>query len=132
MQFAVNGTLMRGCSLNATLLVAGATFTCDARTAPLYRLWSVGDLYPAMLRANEGGAAIDLELWEVSAMGIVQVLECEPPGLTVGKVRLENDRDVLGVVGEYWVTMGQREITQYGGWRPYLRAIQGTGLGTSP
>jgi len=50
---AVNGTLMRGLELNANLTAAGAHFVREAATAPEYRLWSIGDRHPAMLRARQ-------------------------------------------------------------------------------
>ena len=56
-QLAVNGTLMRGFALNQNLLAVGATFVHEAVTAPVYRLWSIYDQYPAMLRVAAGGAA---------------------------------------------------------------------------
>ena len=64
-QLAVNGTLMRGFALNRNLLAVGATFVHEAVTAPIYRLWSIDDQYPAMRRVTAGGAAIALEVWAV-------------------------------------------------------------------
>jgi gamma-glutamylcyclotransferase (GGCT)/AIG2-like uncharacterized protein YtfP len=53
---AVNGTLMRGLALNANLQAVGATFIRQTTTAPVYRLWSIDDQYPAMMRvAARGG-----------------------------------------------------------------------------
>jgi len=46
----------------------------------------------------------------------------EPPGLCIGKVRLEDGSIVLGVLGEPALVEGHREITSYGGWRGYLAA----------
>ena len=59
---AVNGTLMRGLELNGNLTVAGAHFVREAATAPEYRLWSIGDRHPAMLRVRQDGAVIALEV----------------------------------------------------------------------
>ena len=59
---AVNGTLMRGLELNGNLTAAGAHFVREAATAPEYRLWSIGDRHPAMLRVRQGGAMIALEV----------------------------------------------------------------------
>ena len=56
MLFCINGTLMRGLELNHNMLDAGAVFVCETRTAPVYRLWSIDDRYPGMIRAREGGA----------------------------------------------------------------------------
>lgn len=117
---AVNGTLMRGLELNGNLIAAGATFVREARTAPLYRLWSIDDRHPAMVRASAGGAAIAVEVWSVPAGGVAAIVMQEPPGLTIGKVRLADGEDVLGVLGEPALCEGQREITAYGGWRAYL------------
>ena len=47
---AVNGTLMRGLALNPNLVAAGATFVRETTTAATYRLWSIDDRHPAMMR----------------------------------------------------------------------------------
>jgi gamma-glutamylcyclotransferase (GGCT)/AIG2-like uncharacterized protein YtfP len=117
---AVNGTLMRGLELNANLVSAGAEFVRETATAPVYRLWSIGDRHPAMMRSETGGAAIMVEVWSVPAEGIAAILQNEPPGLCVGKVRLVDGVEVLGVLGESVLCEGQREITSFGGWRPYI------------
>jgi gamma-glutamylcyclotransferase (GGCT)/AIG2-like uncharacterized protein YtfP len=117
---AVNGTLMRGLELSGNLLAAGARFVREAKTAPVYRLWSIDDRHPAMLRVASGGAAVAVEVWAVPATGIATLLRQEPPGLCVGTVRLDDGEEVLGVLGEPILCEGQREITAYGGWRAYV------------
>jgi gamma-glutamylcyclotransferase (GGCT)/AIG2-like uncharacterized protein YtfP len=119
---AVNGTLMRGLELNGNLLAAGARFVRETRTAPTYRLWSIGDRHPAMLRVATGGVAVAVEVWDVPAGGIAEILASEPPGLCVGKVTLEDGSEALGVLGEPLLCEGQREITHHGGWRAYVAA----------
>ena len=81
---AVNGTLMRGLELNANLVEAGATFVRETRTAPLYRLWSIDDRHPAMIRVSSGGAAIALEVWSGTPERLAGILLKEPPGLCIG------------------------------------------------
>lgn len=120
MLFAVNGTLMRGLELNANMLRAGAAFVREAETAPVYRLWSIGDRHPGMVRVSHGGGAVRLELWEVKPEGLVSIIEAEPAGLSVGRVLLADGATVLGVLAEPVLTENQREITQHGGWREYL------------
>jgi hypothetical protein len=117
---AVNGTLMRGLSLNANMVAAGATFVCETTTAPLYRLWSIEDRHPAMLRVSEGGAAVAVEVWYVPAEGLAAILLGEPAGLTIGKILLTDGSEVLGVLGEPWLCEGRKEITATGGWRGYI------------
>ena len=122
---AVNGTLMRGLSLNGNLLAVGATFDREAMTIPSYRLWSIDDRHPAMVRVSQGGAAIAVEVWQMPAAGLATILLSEPPGLAIGKVRLADGQETLGVLGEPALCEGQREITVYGGWRAYLAAARG-------
>lgn len=117
---AVNGTLMRGLELNPNLLSVGATFVEETETAPIYRLWSIGDRHPAMLRVETGGRSIALEVWAVPPAGLVSVLMQEPPGLAIGKVLLSSGKTVLGVLGEPFLCENQPEITRWGGWRAYL------------
>jgi gamma-glutamylcyclotransferase (GGCT)/AIG2-like uncharacterized protein YtfP len=120
---AVNGTLMRGLALNQNLLNVGATFLCETLTEPCYRLWSIDDRHPAMLRVSEGGRAIAVEVWAVPPAGLAQILLQEPPGLCIGKVRLMDGETVLGVLGEPILCENQREITQWGGWRAYVGEV---------
>ncbi|WP_017298264.1 allophanate hydrolase-related protein [Nodosilinea nodulosa] len=125
LKLAVNGTLMRGLELNSNLLNVGGRFLYEATTTPTYRLWSIGDVHPAMVRVNEGGTAVALEIWAVPAAGLIQVLQQEPPGLSIGKVKLSSGEVVLGVLAEPILCEGQTEITSYNGWRAYMaeRAI---------
>jgi hypothetical protein len=117
---AVNGTLMRGLELNPNLLKVGATFVREDATDACYRLWSIDDRHPAMLRTPGQGARIALELWDVPLDGLAQVLMSEPPGLAIGKVVLADKSVVLGVLGEPFLCDGRREITAFGGWRAYV------------
>ena len=120
---AVNGTLMRGLKLNPNMEGAGASFIRETTTEPGYRLWSINDDHPVMVRVRDGsGVRIAVEIWAVPPAGLASILLSEPTGLTIGKVRLDDGSTVLGVVGEATFVKGQREITEYGGWRAYIAA----------
>lgn len=119
---AVNGTLMRGLALNPNLLALGATFVRETATAAAYRLWSIDDRHPAMMRVAHGGAAIAVEIWSVPAEGLATILVNEPAGLCIGKVLLADGSEMLGVLGEPIICEGQKEITAEGGWRSYVAA----------
>jgi gamma-glutamylcyclotransferase (GGCT)/AIG2-like uncharacterized protein YtfP len=121
---AVNGTLMRGLELNPNMLAVGATFVREDRTEAGYRIWSIGDRHPAMLRTPGEGTSVALEVWSVPAAGLASILQNEPPGLAIGKVVLADGSIVLGVLGEPFLCQGQREITSFGGWRAYTAAQQ--------
>lgn len=117
--FAVNGTLMRGLELNGNLQKVGAVFVREDVTAPMYRLWTIADRHPAMLRVRENGQAIALEIWSVTPDALGAILLSEPAGLCIGKIVLADGQEVLGVLGEPFLCEGQKEITSYGGWRAY-------------
>lgn len=101
-----------------------AEFVSETRTCPKYRIWSIQDDYPAMLRDETEGKKIDIELWKLLPDALVSILLKEPPGLCIGKVELEDGSVVLGVLGEPYVILGQKEITEFGGWRQYISVKQ--------
>ena len=119
---AVNGTLMRGLELNPNMLAVKAEFVREAATVPAYRLWTINDRHPAMVRVSSGGVSVAVEVWAVPAEGLASILLQEPPGLSIGKVKLADGEEVLGVLGEPVLCDGQKEITHLGGWRAYLKS----------
>ena len=121
---AVNGTLMRGLELNPNLLAVGAAFVRETWTEPAYRLWSINDRHPAMVRVSSGGVAVAVEVWAVPRAGLASILLKEPAGLSIGKVKLADGSEVLGVLGEPVLCEQQTEITKHGGWRAYRAAKQ--------
>ena len=116
---AVNGTLMRGLELNPNMLAVGAEFIREDQTVPNYRFYSIGDRHPGMVRVAEGGVAVAVEVWAVPPAGLASILLKEPAGLSIGKVQLANGDEILGVLAEPILCVGQREISEFGGWRAY-------------
>lgn len=125
----VNGTLMSGEELHENL--AGARFCGEWTTAPRYRLFSVDDRHPAMVRDDARGAAVAGELYEVPLPVLATVLEREPAGLGLGVVELSDGQLTLGVM---WLAAelppSARDISDYGDWRRYRAAAAGTRLST--
>ena len=121
-QLAVNGTLMRGLELNHNLLELGGVFVKETHTAPSYRLWSIDDCYPAMQRCSSGGS-ISLEIWSLESSQLGELLNREPAGLSLGKILLADNHEVLGILGESYLCEGKQEITQFGGWREYTKIL---------
>lgn len=120
---AVNGTLMRGLGLNYMMAKAGAEFIKEAKTAPCYKMYSINDQYPGMVRVVEDGASISVELWQVSKEGLIDILMNEPAGLVLGKVMLDDNSVVLGILAESYMLLGCKEITNWGGWRSYNTSV---------
>jgi hypothetical protein len=121
---AVNGTLMRGLELEPNLANLGATFVREDRTEPAYRLYSINDIHPAMVRvpANAtNGVSVAVEIWSVPADGVATLLGKEPPGLSIGKAKLQNGSIVLGVIAEPALVVGMKDISNYNGsFRDYI------------
>ena len=115
----VNGTLMRGLALHANL--EGAEFLGEARTAPVYRLHSIGDRHPGMFEVADGGVSVAGELYLVPDEVWLRVEAGEPPGLYRGPVRLEGGRTVQGILYPQALALGRHpDISEFGDWRAYM------------
>ena len=117
----VNGTLMRGFALERNL--AGAQFLGEVQTAPVYRLYSIGDRHPGMFEVLSGGVSVAGEVYLVTNEIWRRVEAGEPPGLYGGTVTLEDGRRVCGILYPRELAEGRHcDISSYGGWRAYLAA----------
>lgn len=123
---AVNGTLMRGLELNVNMTSAGGVFVREDKTDPHYRLWSIHDRHPGMIRVADGGVAVALEIWQLPKASLADLLLSEPAGLSIGKIRLIDGTEMLGVLAEPWLVEGQKDITGHGGWREYTGHFHGS------
>ena len=101
-----------------------STFIREDRTMPEYRLYSINDVHPAMVRipANAtNGVSVVVEIWCVPADGLGTLLEQEPPGLSIGEARLMDNSTVLGVIAEPALLVGMKDISIFdGNWREYI------------
>jgi gamma-glutamylcyclotransferase (GGCT)/AIG2-like uncharacterized protein YtfP len=116
----VNGTLMRGLALHANL--EGAEFLGEAATAPIYRIFSIGDVHPGMFEIADGGVSVPGELYRVPLEVWRAVEAGEPPGLYLGPVTILPGRRVLGILYPRELTVQHRDISAFGGWREYMRS----------
>ena len=118
----VNGTLMRGLQLAANM--GDSTFLGEVRTAPCYRMHSIGDVHPGMYRlepGEPGGIAVLGELYLVQETIWHQIEAGEPPHLYRGEVLLEDGRNVWGILYPRVQAEGiHPDISAYGGWRAYI------------
>ena len=120
-ELLVNGTLMRGLGLHANL--EGAEFLGEARTAPVYRLYSIDDRHPGMFEVAEGGVSVAGELYRVHDAVWQRVEAGEPPNLYRGQVRLADGRGVFGILYPRELAESRhRDISTYASWRSYWAA----------
>ena len=113
------GAHMAGLPLNAQITNLGGRFMREARTAPDYRLFALGNR-PGMIRAPSG-MAIAGEVWALPTSAIGALLAQVPPPLGFATVALD-DGSCLGFVAESAGVAGARDISQFGGWRAWLRS----------
>jgi allophanate hydrolase len=73
-----------------------------------------------MVRVNEGGAAIHMEVWELPDEHFGSFVDGIPAPLGIGKVKLADGAWVSGLVCEPVGVEGGTEITALGSWRAWL------------
>jgi gamma-glutamylcyclotransferase (GGCT)/AIG2-like uncharacterized protein YtfP len=117
----VNGTLMRGLALHANL--DGAEFLGEARTAPRYRIYSIGDVHPGMFEVPDGGVSVPGEMYRLPDDVWARVEAGEPPDLYKGPVALHDGQVMDGILFPRELAEGfHRDISEFGGWRAYVAA----------
>jgi allophanate hydrolase len=125
----VCGAHMEGLPLHWQLAERGATLRSRTKTAPVYRMYAmpaVGSIppRPALIREEEAGAAIEVEVWDLSTADFGDFVSKIPGPLGIGKVLLENGEELPGFIAEPRAADGAEEITGFGGWKAWLASKQ--------
>ncbi|MCV3211518.1 allophanate hydrolase [Mesorhizobium sp. YC-39] len=122
---AVVGAHLSGMALNGELKVLNGRLIEATKTAPDYKLYALDTTppKPGMLRVEAGkGAAIQLEIWSLSASAFGKFVNAVPQPLSIGNVKLADGRHVKGFIVEPEALGGAQDITAYGSWRAFLAA----------
>lgn len=125
---AVVGAHLSGLPLNHQLTALGATLNEATRTAPAYRLHALPGTTPpkpGLQRVRTGGQAIALEVWDLPLTRVGDFLAGIPAPLGLGNVELADGRVVHGFLCEAHALEGAQDISRFGGWRAYLKHLQG-------
>jgi len=120
---AVCGAHLSGLPLNWQLTQRGGRLIAAVRSAPEYRFYALAGgppLRPGMVQVGEGGASIDMEIWELPAREFGSFVAGIPAPLGIGKVRLEDGSLVSGFICEGAGLGGAEDITTLGSWRAWL------------
>ena len=120
---AVCGAHLSGLPLNWQLTQRGARLLGAVQSAPEYKFYALAGgpvQRPGMVRVAEGGAAIDMEVWELPAEHFGSFVDGIPAPLGIGKVKLADGSWVSGFVCEAIGVEGGTEITALGSWRAWL------------
>jgi len=122
---AVVGAHMSGLPLNREMTGLGARFLCQGKTAPVYRLYNLpgGPPFRPGLIRDENGSAIALEVWALPAARFGEFMRGVPRPLAIGSVTLNNGEEVKGFLCEPSGLTAADDITDYGGWRPFIDSL---------
>ena len=125
-QVAVVGAHLQGMPLNHQLTSRGARFLEATQSAAAYRLYALAGSTPPKpgLVHTGDGAAIALEVWELAPAAFGEFVAEIPAPLGIGTLELIDGRTVKGFICEPRGIAGARDITEFGGWRAYLRHLQ--------
>ncbi|MCW3067257.1 MAG: putative allophanate hydrolase, partial [Solirubrobacterales bacterium] len=120
-ELLVVGAHRTGQPLNGELTGRGARSLGVARTAPTYRLFvlDTDPPKPGLVRAG-AGAAVEGELWALSEVALGSLLAALPTPMALGRVALDDGREVVGFLCEPAALAGAEDITGYGSWLTYL------------
>jgi len=119
----VNGQAMSGGPLHDAL--DGSRFLGPIRTAPIYRFFSFGDIYPGLAPADRGGWSVPGEIYEITYSELRdKLLPREPEELELSVITLEDGRGSLSMVCRRLPTPTEAtELTAPGGWRIHLASV---------
>lgn len=116
---AVCGLHMRGYPLEKQMQGCGARFIREDESAAKYSLVKLptSPAKPGMIKQQRGGAAIQLEIWEMPLEAFGGFAATIPAPLGIGKVELRDGTEVPGFVCEAYAAEGAEDVTALRSWR---------------
>jgi allophanate hydrolase len=127
MMVAVAGAHLTGEPLNYQLTTRDGRFIRKTKTAPSYQLYALPGTSPpkpGLVRVGaENGMSIDLEVWELPLAEFGDFLKEVPSPLTIGMIHLSDGRVVKGFLCEEVAAHDAVNISEFGGWKSYLKSL---------
>jgi len=127
---AVAGAHLTGEPLNAQLVAFGGRLHARARTAAGYRMYRVpGPLpRPGLVRGAGGPPdGIEVEVWDLPAAGLGELLTTVAAPLALGPVELDDGTAVPGFLTDPGGVDAAQDITHFGSWRAHRAAQPSSG-----
>jgi allophanate hydrolase len=125
-KLAVVGAHLAAMPLHWQLISRNARLVRRGRTAPVYRLYAMAGTAPpkpALEHVGVGGAAVEVEVYELDIEAFGSFV-CEVPApLAIGTVTLDDGEEVKGFVCEPRALSRATDITAFGGWRAYIASL---------
>lgn len=124
-KIVVCGAHMKDLPLNHQLTERNATFVSRCYSSKNYKLMALPGgppQRPGMLRVEQEGSTIEVEVWQMPASHFGSFLTGIPHPLGLGKVELEDGSWETGFICEGYIDNEAEDISQFGGWRAYLQS----------
>ncbi|MBI1260817.1 MAG: allophanate hydrolase [Rhizobiales bacterium] len=122
-EVVVVGAHMSGLPLNHELTSRGAIFLERTKTQSCYRFYALAGgppFRPGLVRVDEGGGAIEVEIWRMPRVQFGGFMAGIPSPLGIGTLEIAGGRQVKGFICEPSGLAGAEDITALGGWRAYM------------
>lgn len=126
MKIAVVGAHLRGMPLHSQLTDRRARLIKACKSSKSYKLFALPNTTPpkpGLVKAKTNGAAIDLEVYEMPMAEVGSFLNLIPAPLGLGNIELEDGSWVKGFICEPYAIDGAKDITDLGGWKPYINQL---------
>lgn len=125
LEIAVCGAHLEGLPLNWQLKECGAVLSEKTISAKGYRMFllnGTGVKKPGMIRDESAPYSFELEVYRVPSENAGLFLAQIPYPLGLGKVRLEDGREVTGFICEGEAVKGCTDISEYGSFRKFMES----------
>lgn len=122
-EVVVCGAHLEGLALNWQLTDRGGKLVKKTTSSANYRLYALagGPPYrPGMVRDEQNGHCIEVEVWSLPTASFGSFVANIPAPLAIGKIELNDNRWYSGFICESYVLEQAKDITNIGSWRDYL------------
>jgi allophanate hydrolase len=124
---AVVGAHLSGMPLNGQLTERGAQLIQTTTTAPTYRLYALANTQPpkpGLIRVEDSGRPIEIEVWQMPVTEYGSFVAMIPRPLGIGQIETRDGEFVQGFLCEPSGLQGARDISEFGGWRGYMASLK--------
>lgn len=122
---AVVGAHLQDMPLHWQLVDRNCRLLKKTSTSKNYRLYALANTKPpkpGLVRVNQSGMKIELEVYQMPLHEVGSFLELIPAPLGLGNVELEDGSWVKGFICEPWAIGSATDISLLGGWRSYIQS----------
>jgi allophanate hydrolase len=122
-EIAVVGAHLKGMPLHHQIQNSACQLIETTVTAKEYRLFALANTTPpkpGLMRVEEGGSAIEVEVYRMPLDQVGMFLSQIPAPLGLGSIKLESGKVIKGFICEPIGIQDAKDISEFGGWRGYL------------